>query len=179
MNYLFKKIIKVYNLNKNVIIKFSKNCNYIFIENAIGTFKLKLSYIYFFSTKINNTLIFLKFNLFKQIVMNFFNLYKKLNFIYFIKLKIKGLGYRIRRVSKYLYYFFFNYTNMYYIHIPKNIIIKWYKKRILLISWEFNLLKLILSTIIILKNLGPYQIRGLKYPKQIILLKKKKKKIIN
>jgi hypothetical protein len=66
---------------------------------------------------------------------------------------------------------------MYYIHVPKNIIIKWYKKRIIFISNNFILLKLLFSHILLLKLLGPYRLRGIRYPRQIILLKKGGKKV--
>jgi hypothetical protein len=66
---------------------------------------------------------------------------------------------------------------MYYIYIPKSVLVKWYKKRIIFLSNDFFLLKLLFSNILLLKKLGPYRIRGLRYPRQIILLKKTVKKI--
>jgi hypothetical protein len=66
---------------------------------------------------------------------------------------------------------------MFYFNIPNNILVKWYKKRIIFLSNNFIDLKLIFSHILLLKKLGPYRLRGLRYPKQIILLKKKIKKI--
>ena len=173
---LYRHIIKKYYLMNNIKLYFSLNNSIIYILNKLGLIKLKLPSIYFYYKKNNiNNLILLNNNYYKSIISNFFYFYKKINFIYFIKLKIKGLGYRIRKVTTNLFYLFFNYTNIYYFNIPRNVIIKWYKKRLILVSWNFNLIKLLMSTIIILKSIGPYQIRGLKYPKEIILLKKKKK----
>ena len=76
-----------------------------------------------------------------------------------MRIKIKGLGYRIRKVTQELYYFFFNYTNMFYFNIPNNILIKWYKKRIILLSNDFYLLKILFAHILLLKKLGPYRLR--------------------
>lgn len=176
LNLIYKKIVKYYILKKQLNLYFSNKNAYIYLKNRIGLIKLKLPSIFYYYKNLTLTKLSLFNNQnFKSLINNLFNSYKKLNLIYFIKLKIKGLGYRFRKLSTNFYYFFFNYTNMYYINLPKNIIIKWYKKRLILVSFDFNLIKLIMSTIIILKKLGPYQIRGLKYPKQIILLKQKKK----
>ena len=76
-----------------------------------------------------------------------------------------------------MYYFFFNYTNMYYFYIPENVLIKWYKKRLILISNNFTVLKILFAHILLLKKLGPYRLRGIRYPRQILLLKKKLKNL--
>jgi hypothetical protein len=178
------------NLQQNIYIKYKKNYKLtskfniylsyknfiIFIKGIYGILSLKLPSLYFYIMNKNLiSFIFLQKNIFINFIKIFFCKYNKLFYIYWICLKIKGLGYRIRKLSKNLYYFFFNYTNMYYLNIPKNIIIKWYKKRLILVSNDFCSLKILLSTIIILKKLGPYRLRGFKYPRQIILIKKKKK----
>lgn len=150
---MFSVIKKNYILTKNLNIFLSKKNSVIYIKGNYGIICLKLPSMYFFfnNNKIKS-LIFLKKNLFKSFLTLFFLSYKKLFLLYFIRLKIKGLGYKIRKITKNLYYFFFNYTNMYYFNIPNNIIIKWYKKRLILISNDFCKLKILMSTIIILKK---------------------------
>lgn len=180
LNICYKNYKKKYILNQKFKVYLSNKQNLISILGTYGLIKWNLPSSYFyFNSKNLITLIFLK----KEIFINFLNLfflfYKRIFFLYWVRLKIKGLGYRIRKITTNLYYFFFNYTNMYYFNIPKNIIIKWYKKRLILVSHNFCILKIILATIIILKKLGPYRLRGLKYPKQIILIKKKKKFLRN
>jgi hypothetical protein len=66
---------------------------------------------------------------------------------------------------------------MYYFYLPKNILLKWLKKKILLISNNINKLKVIFTHLLILKNIGVYRLRGLRYNKQIIFIKKGNKKI--
>jgi hypothetical protein len=65
---------------------------------------------------------------------------------------------------------------MYYFYLPNNILLKWYKKRIVLVSNNFFILKLLFSNMLMLKNIGPYRLRGLRYPRQIIFIKKGVKK---
>jgi hypothetical protein len=125
INNLYKKINKNYILTKKFNIFFSKYNSIIYIKGISGIVCLKLPCIYFFINKSKiKSLIFMNKNLFKSFLTFFLLSYKKLFLLYFIRLKIKGLGYRIRKIVKNCYYFFFNYTNMYYFNIPKNIIIK-------------------------------------------------------
>lgn len=63
-----------------------------------------------------------------------FTFYNSLLNFFFIKIKIRGLGYRIREIMDGYYYFFFNYTNYYYLYSPDNLFISMYKKRLLMIS---------------------------------------------
>lgn len=166
-------------LNKHINIFFAKKN---FILNIKGFYNIiiyKLPSFFFYNLKFKKSLkiIFLKkdyfINLFKYII----NISKNLINIYCIYLRIKGLGYRIRKITNKLYYFFFNYTNMYYFYLPKNILLKWLKKKILLISNNINKLKVIFTHLLILKNIGVYRLRGLRYNKQIIFIKKGNKKI--
>ena len=73
-----------------------------------------------------------------------------------MKLKLRGLGYRIMNICYNLYSFFFNYTNFIYLHIPSNIYIKSYKKRLILLSPSKVLIKVLFSNILYLKKVGPY-----------------------
>jgi hypothetical protein len=171
----------------NIIIKnyfFSKNLNlYLIPEKSLfllksnfGVISLKLPSYYFFIQDLNLiSLLFIKRFFFLSFIKHFFYLYNRLYLLYFIRIKIRGLGYRIRKVTNDLYYFFFNYTNMFYFYLPKNVLIKWYKKRIILLSYDFFILKTLFSHILLLKALGPYRRRGLRFPRQILLLKKKVK----
>ncbi len=142
----------------------------------MGIIFLKLPSYYFVKKELSIiSILFLNRFFFLTFIKHFFLYLNRLTLIYFIKIKIKGLGYRIRKISNELYYFFFNYTNIFYFYLPNNILIKWYKKRIILISNDFYSLKILFTHILLLKKLGPYRLRGLRYPRQIILLKKKKK----
>jgi hypothetical protein len=66
---------------------------------------------------------------------------------------------------------------MYYFYIPNNILIKWYKKRLILLSNDFVLLKNIFTHILLLKKLGTYRLIGIRYPRQVLLIKKGGKKL--
>jgi len=167
-----------YVLRKNFNIWLDKSSSIIYIKGLYGIYVYKLPSLYFYVKKVDKINLLLKNNkLFKGFIKHFFVLYKNLYNIYSVRLKIRGLGYRIRKITNNLYYFFFNYTNMYYFYVPINILFKWYKKRAVLVSVNFFILKLLFAHILILKKLGPYRLRGLRYPRQILFIKKGGKKI--
>jgi len=82
--------------------------------------------------------------------------------LYFFKLRIKGLGYRLRTIADNFHYIFFNYTNYYYIYIPANLLIKIYKKRLIIISYFWHTLRLFISHLLLLQEIGPYKLYGLR-----------------
>lgn len=171
--YKLSKLSNIYILKKNSILFF-------WCKNNMIILKLPKYYFYKYNVYKNNIyFLFLnKFDYINFIKLFFVNYNNILSYkIYRVKLLIKGLGYRIRKITNNLYYFFFNYTNMFYLNIPNDILIKWYKKRIIILSNNLQSLKLLFINILLLKKLGPYRLIGFKYPKQIILLRRKKKKL--
>lgn len=164
-------------LNKDIKLSFNSKYSFINIKGLYGTMLYKMPSFYFYKySKGYIDLLFINKYKYISFIKHIFMFYKNLSFIFSVRLRIKGLGYRIRKVSKFLYYFFFNYTNMYYFYLPTNVLLKWYKKRIVLVSNNFFLLKLLFSNMLMLKNIGPYRLRGLRYPRQIIFIKKGMKK---
>ena len=125
MQLLNVKKKKIYILNKHFDFLFNLKKSLIIIKGYYGLLTLKLPSYYFYLCNHNiHSFLFLNRFFFISFVKHFFYKYNRLFLIYFIRLKIKGLGYRIRKVSNNLYYFFFNYTNMFYFNIPNNILIK-------------------------------------------------------
>lgn len=175
---LMKKI-KIIDLYKNLNLLFLKNNNIFVIKGYFGMLFIKMSNLYFMkkNKNISLTFLFLSKILYTNFIKTFLYCYNYTNWLYCIKLKIKGLGFKIKKFTKQLYYFFFNSTNMYYMHIPSDVLIKVKKKRIILLSFNFLKLKTMFANILLLKKIGPYRLRGIRYPRQIILLKKRNKKI--
>ena len=166
-------ITKNYILNKNIDLTFSKKYNLFILKNVIGIMVFYLPSYYFFRD-VNNQIsfIFLKKFFFKSFISHFFTNYLNLNHIYIVRLKIKGLGYQIYKITNSLYSFHFHFINYFYAFVPSNIIIHWFKKRIILISNNQIILKIFFKCILVLKKLGPYRLLGIRYPRQIFFLKK-------
>lgn len=96
-------------------------------------------------------------------------------FFYFLKLKVRGLGYRIRRLAPGLLRFFIGTTNFLFLHVPATLLALPRRRRLFLLSFERSTLNLVFSHLLLLKQVIPYKLRGLFFPKQVILLKPGKK----
>lgn len=109
MNYS----IKSYTLLKNVNFVYSAKISCFFVKSFSGIFMLRLPSYYFYNILENKNkiiLLFLEKFFFKSFVNHLFSLSNRISIIYFIKLRIRGLGFRMRSISDVIYYFFFNYT---------------------------------------------------------------------
>lgn len=100
---------------------------------------------------------------------------KHASLVYMARLRIRGLGYRIRRFSPHLYRFYFTKTNFIYVHVPVSIIIRLRKRRIIILASHYPSLRSLLVGILLLKSTGPYNRRGFVYPRRMLFLKKGKK----
>jgi hypothetical protein len=118
-------LIKKYSLSKNSNLYFVPRKSLLLLKSDVGVVILKLPSYYFYIKHINFfSLLFLQKFFYFSFIRHFFNLYNRLSLLYFLRIKIRGLGYRIRKVANGLYYFFFNYTNMFYFHVPDNVLLQ-------------------------------------------------------
>jgi hypothetical protein len=128
---------KINILSKKINIFFSSKSSIFILKNTIFILFFKMPSFYFKKLSINTiSFIFITKFYYNSFISHLMTLYNSLIVSYFIKIKIKGLGYRIRYISNSIFYFFFNYTNYFYLFRPYNLIIKIYKKRMMLFSFS-------------------------------------------
>jgi hypothetical protein len=128
-------LYKNYKLNKNINLFLDKKYNIFYLKTLIGIFFFYLPSYYFFKNYKNNiSFIFSKKFFFKSFLSHFFYNYSNLNNLYIVRLKIRGLGYQIYKITNKIYSFHFHFINFFYLFLPSNIIAYWYKKRMILIS---------------------------------------------
>jgi hypothetical protein len=96
--------------------------------------------------------------------------------VYFCKLRLKGLGFRALKITKGLYRFFFNQTNFFYFFAPSSILIIFKKRVLFFFGINFNILRITIAHLLLLKQLTMYRTRGLIYTRQIRILKPGKKR---
>jgi hypothetical protein len=162
----------------SVKLVYSVKMSCFFLYSSFGIFILRMPSKYFYLKDADKiSIMFLKSFFFKSFLKQLKFLSTRLRIFYFFKLRIRGLGFRIRNICDTMYYFFFNYTNFFYLYPPKLLLVRVYKKRMLLLSYDWFLLKLVLSHILLLRKIGPYNFLGLRFKRQIILLKKSGKKV--
>lgn len=170
---------------KSLSYYFNKDCNiffflkerYVILRKKTRYFFLKLPHIYFYKLT-NNYLNFFFLNYFHFISFfkHILQLYNKLSSFYYLRLKLKGLGYRIIHVSTYLIKIFFNRSNFFYVHIPKTILFRYKIRRLFFLSTKLIDLRLLMINILLLKKYIIYRLSGLFYTNQILILKPGKNK---
>lgn len=162
-------------LGKNFSCFFVESKGVFFFRSQRGIFMLRLGSFFFFKeTKEGVVFVFPTKEIFKRFISGLFNNFKV--FFYYFKLKVRGLGYRIKRITQRLFRFFMGTTNFFFFHVPKDILVRARRRRMLLISYNKASLNLVFSHLLLLKRLVPYQLRGVFFPKQVILLKPGKKR---
>lgn len=88
---------------------------------------------------------------------------------------MRGLGYRFRRITSFLFRFYFTRTNYIYFHCPRSILLLSRKRRVILVSSDKHKLHLVFSHIMKLHRVGPYNKRGFTYPRRVFRRKPGKK----
>ena len=155
-------------------LSFYNKLNFIYIKGENGVIFFKLPN-YFFYKNINDILSFCFLNkyffnsFFKQILF-FIKIFYK---YYFIRLKLKGLGYRIKKYNNDLYRFFMGYNHYFYFFVPVNTYI-WNKKRnFLILSIDKIKINDIFNQLLLLKKLDFFErTNSFINPKKILFLKK-------
>ena len=109
---------------------------------------------------------------FKQIVRIFSNASR----VYFFKLKLRGLGYKLYSFfRKRLIKFFFAYNHFFYLHVPKNIFFRRLRRKFIFFSNDLSLLNDLLVKVLKLKKMDFYErANTFIVPKKILYIKKRK-----
>src|ERR1700761_2455647 len=161
MNYLTNTYKLIYNFNYFLDLSYSK----IIINLNTRYFLFKLPFIFFYkqNKESSNFIFFSKFH-YKTFIKHLFNL------------KLKGLGYRVFRISKFLIKIFLNRSNFFYMHISSKVLLKYRTRRFFFISTDLGTLKVLVINLLLLKEFIIYRVNGIYYPRQILLIKPGKNK---
>lgn len=155
---------------------FSKDKNMFFIKGKLGTMMIYLPLFFFFKIGPKNiSFLFLEEKFFFSFFAHVKNVLRNLSVFSYVRFRIKGIGHRIRKVSNFLYKFFFFSASYFYFYLPHNIIFKLKKKRVLMLSNDLAALKKILAHILLLKKVSAYRKRGMIISKQISFRKEGKR----
>jgi hypothetical protein len=141
----------------NIELKFNSYKNILYLYNNYSITKIFLPSFYFYSHGSNylNFIYLNKFffiNIMRQL-LNYFRMYVK---FYFFKLRLRGLGYKLKKYAIKLYRFFFAYNHYFYFHVPKDIFVKNRKRTLLVFGNNKAKLNDIFSHLLLLKKLDLY-----------------------
>lgn len=176
---MYNKIITSKALLKTFSLNFIKKINLFILIGHNGFFLLRLPKMYLLKYISNNSfsLIFLN-NYHYQTFIKLFNVYyNRLFTYYYFRLILRGRGYRIKRICKKLYRFYFIKVNYIYFHVPPSVLVKIKKKRLFFISTSLFILRNLITEMLLIKAITAYRKRGFLYKRQLILKKRGKKKI--
>lgn len=167
------------NLFKSLNFYFLKKKGIFIIIGLNGYFILKMPKIFLlkFISKNQFSLIFINNYHFLSFIKHFSVFYNRLFTYYFFRLKLRGRGYRMKRLSKNLYRFYFIKVNYIYMHVPKCVLVKLKKRRIFFVSYNFCILRVLITTLLLIKAITAYTRKGLLYPREMIFMKRGKKRI--
>jgi len=119
-----ENIIYNYIIRLDLKLLYKKELNILFIKEKYGVLFLYLPKFFFINENINN----LKLSFLSR--LNFMNVLKQFLFLcnyylvlFFFRIKLKGLGYRIKKITKKIYRFFLAYNHYFYFFVPKNVFI--------------------------------------------------------
>lgn len=175
MPHFFKRSLKV---TKGVELWYSWAHNKLFFKGVLGNFSFPLaSYLFYNCAEDKCLFIFLSRLYFMNFITCIRLVNSKYNRLFFLKLRIKGLGFYFRDLAERIFVFFFNYINHFYLYRPRNLYIKQYKKRMVLVSNDWSLLQQIAVYILSLKRKGPYDYAGIRRARFFVILKERAKLI--
>ena len=173
MNYLLNSYKFIYNFN--YFLNLSYSTIMVLLNTRYFVFKLPFLFFYKESNESSNFIFLSKFH-FKTFIKHLFNFYDKLSSFYYFNLKLKGLGYRVFRISKSLIKIFLNRSNFFYMHISSKVLLKYRTRRFFFISTDLGTLKVLIINLLLLKEFIIYRVNGIYYPRQILLIKPGKNK---
>jgi len=173
MNYLTNSYKLISNFN--YFLNLSYSTIMIILNSRYFVFKLPFLFFYKKSNDSSNFIFLSKFH-YKTFIKHLFNFYDKLSSFYYFNLKLKGLGYRVFRISKFLIKIFLNRSNFFYMHISSKVLLKYRTRRFFFISSDLGTLKVLIINLLLLKEFIIYRVNGIYYPRQILLIKPGKNK---
>jgi hypothetical protein len=170
--------IKVYKRFLYEDIKFFLiNFNNLIIKGKFGKVFINLNLYGFI--KVENMLkfsfLFINKVLYSNFLKYFFKLYSFILKLYFFRLRLKGLGYRMFKINKNLLKFFFAKNHYYYFNIPLYSYVKIRRRNFFIISHNKILLNQLFHHFMLLKKLDLYEKTNSFISKNKILFIKKRK----
>jgi hypothetical protein len=159
--------IKFFLLNNNSLVVTGKFGKILFFIKEFGFVK--------FNNYTEMIFLFLNRDIYSTFIKFFFRIYANINKLFFFKLRLKGLGYRMARVHKYLFRFFFAKNHFYYFYVPYSIYIRLKRRNFFVMSHNKSKLNDLFHHFMLLKKLDLYEKTNSFVMKDKILFLKKRK----
>src|SRR5436305_6203138 len=152
-------IIKIYKRFLYEDIKFFLiNFDNLIIKGKFGKMNINLNFYGFIKLENMSKISFLFVNkvIYSSFLKYFFKMYSFILKLYFFRLRLKGLGYRMFKINKNLLKFFFAKNHYYYFNITMYSYVKIRRRNFFIISFNKMLLNQLFHNFMLLKNLDLY-----------------------
>lgn len=158
-------------------LKFFFSINDLFVKGKFGLINVKLYNHAFFKviTSFNLKLLFVNNVMFSSFMKYLFKLIIMISKIFFFKLRLKGLGYRMFRLTPKLIKFFFAKNHFFYFYIPYSIYVKIQRRNFFIMSFNKVLLNDLFHHLMLFKKMDFYEkTNSFVLQNRILFLKKRK-----
>ena len=155
---------------KNETYGFSKQTKFYIIpekslfllQGPLGFHLLHLPSFYFYKSHSTSvSFIFIRKQNFISFLKHLSYVHQRLLKFFFVRLRLLGLGYQFKRLTTFLFRFYFTMEMFTYFHVPNNVVVRSRKGKILMVSNDLGLLKSLVAQLLLLKKAGGYNKRGL------------------
>ena len=163
-------------INFFVEVEFFFNLNKFYLKFFDKVYIIILPF-YFFVKKIDNgfSLLFDSKYLYKTFLSNILNIFFKYRIVYYFRLKLKGLGFKIRKYMKDVYRFFFGLKHFFYLYVPMGLIFKLKRRKFIVLSDDLVKLNRFFYQLLFLKKMDFYEKNNTFIrPSKIMYIKKRK-----
>jgi hypothetical protein len=140
--FFFKKTNKIFLQEKNLIIR-------IFFVNLFFFKNLSVNYL-------NINFLFIELKKYFSFFKNIWNVYNTIKNLYFFRLKLRGLGFVLKRYSKFLFSFLMAVNHFYYFFVPDFVFLKKKKKHIICLSIDNIRLNILFWHLLFIKKHNVY-----------------------
>ena len=172
------KVVKykyAYDLDTVKGIHYSNNILY--VNTRFGPRKFHMPNYFFFKNEENGVkFIFNDYNKYNLFFRQLIRIFARSFRIFFFKLKLRGLGYKvISSVRRKIIRFFFAYNHFFYLHVPKNIFFKKIKRKFFFYSNDLPILNDVFAKLLKIKKMDFYErANTFIVPRKILYIKKRK-----
>jgi ribosomal protein L6P/L9E len=160
-------------LDNNVDLHFGPS-GYVYISGPLGVISNKLFFAFEFkSSGFNRSL---RASTLKHLFSSIKFGISSVTLGYYVFIDLVGLGYKIKRITNLVYRFYLGQAHYVYVYVPSDVLFWAYQNKITLFSIYADKLFSLSTSIMLLRKLNAYKLRGLIRPGQIIILKEGKQR---
>jgi hypothetical protein len=171
-----QRILFEISLDTDFEFLYTRGNNKIIIKGSTGIASVLLPSFYLFMPYHRGlSFLFTSEQIFVMFFRYFMAMHSVVSRIFFFRLKLRGLGYRIRKMTRFLFRFFFARNHFYYFHLPMGLFVKQKSRTLFVVSSDKAKLNDLFNQLLILRKMDMYEKTNSFIVKNKIFFLKKRK----